>query len=151
MADNILDHLLPHLKSGYGFVPTDRGWHVEDNNGVLARDPVTHQPILVGTTDSPHNRRRALQNLRSAGIARPARRKERKHVTSKITSTSAHPAEKSPLILAKEILRDTRSTSRERAMARAYIVTAEQNEKIRRLAQALGARIKELEEALDST
>lgn len=143
MADTVIDHLRPHLKPGYSFAQEDSGhWRVMDPQGEVVRVAGTGQPILITNARSAHYRRRSLQLLRQAGAARPVVQKER---ISTPVKPVAQVSEKSPLVLAKEILRDPKSSGRERAMARAYITTADDNLKIRNLAQALGRRIKELE------
>lgn len=102
--------------------------------------------VTVRLTDNNgyHNRRRTLQHLRAAGVAKAGVSGH-----SSKTRTSARPMIKDPktsFVLSMEVLRDPNATPRERRLARAYQETVKSNEELRTLAQRLALRLRELGE-----
>lgn len=143
MSAPLVRELMAKAKPGYRAVVTKGGLYaILGPDGAVVRDPQTNQPIKVnGDSKNIHYRRRALAHLREAGVV-PAvqRRAHERHEPVKIKGRVNDHV--NPILLANEILRDPKSTPRERSMARSYRDLLETHLEVKALAATLGKRIR---------
>lgn len=143
MTEYVRDALSKRLKPGYrvvlytsddwGIANTDGRWVREDNRVITFKN----KPVEIG-----HFFDNLVATLRRAGAIKEPRKRvhERREPVR---------APKNAIVIAEETLRDTNASPRERALARNYLQLFESNQRVRKLAQTLGRRLKELENEID--
>ena len=93
-------------------------------------------------------RRQVIKTLIDLGAIEPPK-KRRTNTSRDYAKTTQTATPKTGLVMAKEVLKDTNASPRERKLAREYIKLMENHQKVRDLAAKLGKRLSELNATLD--
>lgn len=143
-----IDEIRSRLRTGFYLTPAKQGgFNILHQSGDVIEPVRTPNGQMVRVTEgnnSPHFIRRTRSHLVQAGVLL---QEQRSHSPREPNRTSPKKEEPfSPIIdTAKTTLADPHATPRERRLAKGYIQVATEMAGIKRLNQAIGQRLKELD------
>lgn len=145
--------LVRDLKPGYSVEPVPNRigrWYVVSPDGTKVRTGDGSGHIVLGKAETRNSLQRMRSWLEQAGAMQRTTRRvhgqshEVRCANGKGQGKGQGSASgANPIVLAREVLRNTRSTPKERALARAYLDLLDKHEQVRALAANLGHQLRE--------